>query len=73
MFSFRFPGIKQTDNVLDLLRLMISKNPDNELAAKIIYNRGYNPCETFSDYDDFWSLLNECPDDFVRDIAGNIF
>ncbi len=39
-----FPGILPSDEVMDLLQLMISKNPDADLSSKVIFEGGYNPC-----------------------------
>jgi hypothetical protein len=44
MLISSFPGILPSDEVMDLLQLMISKNPDSDLSSKVIFEGGYNPC-----------------------------
>ena len=46
---------------------MASKNPVNEIAARIALDRGYDPCQRFLDDDIFWRNKNECDPDFVPD------
>ena len=56
--------------MLDLLRLMISKNPDNEIAAKLIFNRQFDPCESYSENEAMWNNSLGCDNGFHIDNAG---
>ena len=53
--AFRFPGLKPKDNILSLLLLMASKNPNNDIAARVVLDGGYNPCQTFAENSSFWT------------------
>jgi hypothetical protein len=44
MTNFSFPGFSTDDNILSFLKLMTSKNPDNDIEANIVFEGGYKPC-----------------------------
>ena len=39
---------------------MASKNPNSEIAAKIVLEGGYDPCKTFPEDDMFWTKNAAC-------------
>ena len=55
---------------MDLLKLMISKNPNNEIAANRVFSGGYDQCELFSENDSFWDETQSCDDNFLPDSQG---
>ena len=64
---FRFPGLLPKDNILSLLQILASKNPSNDIAAKIILDGGYSPCQRYSEDDIFWSKNIGCDSGFIPD------
>ena len=56
----RFPGVQAKDNFLSLLHLLIAKNPDNDLAAKMYYTDKFDLCESYSETDDLWNYALGC-------------
>ncbi len=55
------------DDILSLLKLMSSKNPVNEIAANIAFEGGYDPCDTFTGNEIFWTKNDGCEDGFIQD------
>jgi len=51
---------------------MISKNPNNEIAANRVYSRGFDQCEFFSENESFWDETQSCDDNFLPDSLGKI-
>jgi len=39
---------------------MSSKNPNSEIAAKIVLDGGYDPCKTFPEDNVFWTKNPAC-------------
>ena len=70
MYFFSFPGILPKDDILSLLKLMSSKNPMNNLAAKIALDGGYDPCSKFSGNEKFWSQMTACETGFIPDYSN---
>ena len=65
---FRFPGIIRPDKIIDLLSLLSSKDPDNEIATQIILDGGYDPCDTLGKKSkSFWKELEGCGAGFIPD------
>ena len=62
-----FPGVLPKDDIISLLKLMSSKNPMNDLAAKIALDGGYDPCNKFSGNETFWTKTPECDPGFTPD------
>jgi len=50
----RFPGLKASDDILGLLKLMASRNPNNDVTAKTALDGGYNPCKNNLTLQTFW-------------------
>ncbi len=50
-----------------MLTLLASKNPTNEIVAKIALDGGYDPCKTINQNDSFWRTQEGCGADFVAD------
>jgi len=69
-FYDRFPGILPQDDILLLLKLMASKNPSKEIAAKIIVDGGYDPCIKFPPNATFWTSNLDCDPGFIPDNIG---
>jgi hypothetical protein len=44
----RFPGLTASDDVLSVMRLMMSKSPDTAIAANVALDGGFNPCDNSS-------------------------
>ncbi len=65
-----FPGIVPKDNILSLLKLMASKNPNNDIAAQIALKGGYDPCPVFRLGGAFWDENEGCDPDFIPDYAN---
>ena len=38
----------------------MAKNPDNDLAAKMYFDGGYDACDPYDETDDFWSYRIGC-------------
>jgi len=55
------------DDIISLLKLMSSKNPMNDLAAKIALDGGYNPCTKFTGNESFWDKNAGCDFGFIPD------
>ena len=49
---------------------MASKNPTNEIAAKIALDGGYDPCKTMNKSDLFWRINEGCGPDFITDFLS---
>ncbi len=62
---FSFPGISRDDDIIGMLQLMASKNPTNEITAKILVDGGYDFCRTFANADSLWKNSSECIHGFV--------
>jgi hypothetical protein len=62
-----FPGILPKDDILSLLKLMASKNPQNDIAANILIDGGYDPCRKFPDNSTFWTNKIGCDPGFTAD------
>ncbi len=58
------------DDILSLLQLFASKDPNDEIAAKILLNGGYDPCSKFPENSTFWSNNNACDDGFIPDFKN---
>ena len=43
-FKFRFPGAKATDDVPNLLKLFLSKDPDSSIRTQVALVGGYDAC-----------------------------
>ena len=69
---FSFPGIKQEDNILSLLKLIASKNPTNDVIAKVGFDgrRGSSKCQNVNPKLPFWTSDPICDADFVPDVAN---
>jgi hypothetical protein len=50
-----------------MLQLLASKNPSNEIAAKILLNGGYDPCPEFSANTTIWTNNLGCGAGFIPD------
>ncbi len=50
-----------------MLTLLASKNPTNEIVAKIALDGGYDPCKTINQNDSFWRTQEGCGADIVAD------
>jgi len=60
---FSFPGLTATDDLLSLIKLMISRSPDNSIAASVVFNATQWPC----------TLGNiTCPRGFVLDASNSV-
>jgi hypothetical protein len=63
------------DEVMDLLLLMTSKNPDADLSSKVMFDGGYNPCSN-----DTKTVMTRrkreapppCGDGFVLDVNNSL-
>ena len=55
------------DDILGLLKLMASKNPQNDIAAKILLDGGYDSCTKFPDNATFWTKHTGCEPGFISD------
>jgi hypothetical protein len=49
---------------------MASKNPNNDIAAKIALNGGYDPCPTYRLGGAFWDANEGCDPGFVPDYTN---
>ncbi len=49
---------------------MASKNPTEEIAAKILLDKGYDPCKKFPDNSTFWKNNVGCDAGFIPDKNG---
>ena len=67
---FSFPGITVEDDIIGLLQLMASKNPNSEIAAKIVLEGGYDPCKTFPENDVFWTKNAACDPGLPQEYFG---
>ena len=79
MFSFdhywllSFPGLLPGDNVINLIKLLTSKNPDGDIAASVALEGGYNPCDNSSTFNQTQTMKrkrstgSDCKDGFVAD------
>jgi hypothetical protein len=71
-----FPGLLPGDNVVDLVKLLTSKNPDGDIAASMALDGGYNPCDNSSVYNVNQTIRrkrstnNGCDNGFVADTAN---
>ena len=63
----RFPGIQSKDDILSFLTLMASKNPVNDIAAKILLHQGFDPCSKFPENSTFWTKITGCDAGFIPD------
>ena len=77
MVFFSFPGLRVGDNVLSLVKLMTSKNPDSDITALVALDGGYNPCDNSSFFSvpeskrrRKRSVYNGCDEGFVADTAN---
>jgi hypothetical protein len=68
--NFSFPGLLPKDDILLLLKLMASKNPTKDIAAKILLNGGYDPCKKFPPNATFWTNNIDCDAGFISDNLG---
>jgi hypothetical protein len=50
--------------------LLASKNPTNEIAAKILLHGGYDPCSELPANATIWTDNPECDDGFVPDFKN---
>jgi len=55
--QFSFPGILPGDNILRLLKLMSSKNPDNDIKSQMIFDGGFDFCKEFPGVDFFQHFI----------------
>ncbi len=46
---------------------MASKNPNNDITAKIILDGGYDPCQRYPENDIFWENIIGCDPGFISD------
>ncbi len=53
-----------------MLKLLASKNPNKEIAAKILLDGGYDPCSKFPPNATFWASKMECDAGFIHDNTG---
>ncbi len=65
-----FPGIVPKDDILGLLKLMGSKNPENDITAKVLLDGGYDPCTKFPDNATFWTRNIGCEKGFIPDFKN---
>jgi len=65
--SKRFPGILPRDDIIGLLNLKASKNPSNDIAAKIALDGGYDPCSKFQENESLWIQNLGCHPGFIPD------
>ena len=72
IIHFSFPGIDPKDDILSLLKLMVSKNPMNDIDSKIALNGGYDPCTNFFGNESFWTENAGCEPGFVPD-KNNVY
>ena len=58
--------------MVSLLKLMSSRNPDNDILSEIAYSGQMDPCQEFSETDAFWTSfgVGGCDDGFVPDKDG---
>lgn len=56
-----------TDDILSLLKLLASKNPTNDISAKIAFDGGYDPCKNFAVNQIFFTENVGCEPGFVTD------
>ncbi len=68
--NFSFPGMLPQDDIINLLKMLSSKNPVNEIAAKIALDGGYDPCSKFTGNENFWKNTPHCDLGFVVDHAN---
>ena len=54
----RFPGLKPTDDILSLLKLIASKDPISEISAKTAMAGGYDPCSMKIINSTFWETVS---------------
>jgi hypothetical protein len=66
--NYSFPGIVPEDNILDLLKLLSSKNPSNDIAAQITFDDGV--CQKINENGSFLMENPECDSGFVPDHAN---
>ena len=62
-----FPGLLPEDNVLDLLKMMSSKNPTIEIFSKFLLDGGYDLCKQLSENQTFWKNKSECDPGYITD------
>ena len=84
MFSFdhywllSFPGLLPGDNVINLIKLLTSKNPDGDIAASVALEGGYNPCDNSSTFNQTQTMKqkrstgSDCKDGFVADVVNGL-
>ncbi len=63
--NYSFPGIVPEDNILDLLKMLSSKNPSNDIAAQIAFDDGV--CQKINENGSFLMETPECDSGFVPD------
>ncbi len=63
--NYSFSGIVPEDNILDLLKLLSSKNPSNDIAAQIAFDDGV--CQKINENGSFLMTNPECDSGFVPD------
>ena len=49
---------------------MASKNPTNDIASKILLDRGYDPCSKYSENPTFWTSIKACDPGFIPDFTN---
>ncbi len=66
-----FPGLLPGDNVVSLVKLLTSKDPDGDIAAAVALEGGYNACSNSSQQlRKKRSTENDCGAGFVADVVN---
>jgi hypothetical protein len=69
--AFSFPGLQPGDDVVSLVKLLTSKDPDGDIAAAVALEGGYNACGNSSQQSrKKRSTDSDCGAGFVADVVN---
>ncbi len=66
-FCSRYPGLSTTDNVLEMLKLYLSKDPNSTIRANVSFSGGFGYCDNDLIIERFNKEMIHCDEGFIFD------